>query len=307
MYKRIISKNIKYSLIHFIIIFLLIIIAGSYAFTPLEQEDKTMEIPVYIVNAFTEKRFGGNPAAVCPLQEWLDDDLLQSIASEHNLSETAFFVRKGNIYELRWFTPEVEVDLCGHATLATAHVLFEHLDCKDSQITFETKSGRLIVKRNKELYLMDFPVIRTTPQKIPKALEQCLGSRPTEILMGSWLYLAVFENDEKIKSLNPDFDLMKKLEKDVIVTAKGRDTIDFVSRYFAPCVGIPEDPVTGSAHCALVPFWSGKLNKTTFYARQLSKRGGELYCEYLGDRVIIGGKAITFSIGRIILENNRDH
>jgi PhzF family phenazine biosynthesis protein len=263
-----------------------------------------MEIPIYIVDAFTETMFKGNPAAVCPLLEWLDDDLLQSIACENNLSETAFFVKQGEIYELRWFTPQVEVDLCGHATLASAHVIFKHLDYKNSQIVFETKSGQLIVKRNKELYLMNFPALSATLVKSPKILEQCLGEKPIEVLMGSWFYLGVFENDEKIKRIEPDFDLMKELEKDVIITAIGRDGKDFVSRCFAPNVGIPEDPVTGSAHCALAPFWAAKLGKTKFNAQQLSKRGGELYCEYIGDRVIIGGKAITFSHGKIILEKD---
>ncbi|KPL15745.1 MAG: isomerase [Bacteroides sp. SM23_62] len=262
------------------------------------------EVPIYIVDAFTEERFKGNPAAVCPLSEWLDDDLLQSIASENNLSETAFFVKNGDIYELRWFTPKVEVDLCGHATLASAHILFEHLGHKNAQIVFETKSGRLTVKRNKELYLMDFPAINTTPEKSPKILEQCLGEKPTEVLMGPGLYLVVFDNEELIKGIDPDFNLMEDLKKDVIVTARGHDGKDFVSRCFAPHLGIPEDPVTGYAHCVLAPFWAGRLGKTTFYAQQLSKRGGELYCEYTGDRVIIGGKAVTFSLGRIILEKD---
>ena len=263
-----------------------------------------METPIYIVDAFAERKFSGNPAAVCPLSEWLNDDLMQSIAFENNLSETAFFVKNGDVYELRWFTPEVEVDLCGHATLASAHVIFEHLDHKNSQVVFETKSGRLIVKRNKELYLMDFPAIDSSPEKLPKILEQSLGARPIEVEKGYWFYLAVFEHEDDIKRLNPDFNLMKKLENAVIVTSKGNDRFDFVSRCFAPNDGIPEDPVTGSAHCALVPFWSKKLSKTTFYAKQVSRRGGELYCEYLGDRVVIGGKAMTFSIGRIIIEKD---
>jgi PhzF family phenazine biosynthesis protein len=304
MFNKSILKIIKNSLFLFFILFLLVIIPRSFSSPPNEPENRTMEIPIYIVDAFTEKNFSGNPAAVCPLSEWLEDNLLQSIAFENNLSETAFFVKNGDIYQLRWFTPQVEVDLCGHATLASAHVLFEHLSYKGSQIVFETKSGQLIVKREKELYLMDFPVISTTPDTSPKILEQCLGARPVEVLKGSWFYLAILENKDEIKRLDPDFNLMKKMEKAVIITSKGSDSIDFVSRCFAPHEGIPEDPVTGSSHCALVPFWSGKLHKTTFYAQQLSKRGGELYCEYLGNRVIIGGKAVTFSIGQILLKKN---
>jgi len=281
----------------------LIIVSRIHIAAASEPEDNIMEVPIYIVDAFTEERFKGNPAAVCPLSEWLDDDLLQYIAAENNLSETAFFVKNGDIYQLRWFTPKVEVDLCGHGTLASAHVLFKHLGYNNSEIVFETKSGRLIVKRNKDLYLMDFPALSTTPVvKVPEILEQCLGEKPVEVLSGSWFYFVVFENDEKIKRLDPDFDLMKELDKDVIVTAKGVGNTDFVSRCFAPSVGIPEDPATGSSHCALVPFWSDRLGKSTFYAQQLSKRGGELYCEYLGDRVSIGGKAVTFSQGKIRFE-----
>ena len=304
MYTRPRVNITQKSLLQFLIFFLLVSISKSHSFTTFKSEDKIMDIPIYIVDAFTEKRFSGNPAAVCPLLEWLDDDLLQSIASENNLSETAFFVKRGDTFELRWFTPKVEVDLCGHATLASAHVLFEHLNYKKPQIVFETKSGRLVVKRNKELYIMDFPAINTTSVKSPKILEQCLEAKPTEVEKGSWFYLAIFEHEDDIKRLDPDFNLMKKMEKAVIVTSKGHDSIDFVSRCFAPNEGIPEDPVTGSAHCALVPFWSNRLSKTTFYAKQVSKRGGELYCEYIGDRVIIGGKAVTFSIGRIKLEKD---
>jgi len=296
------TKIIRFKLIRFVIIFLPVFISFNHCFAALHSREKITEIPVYIVDAFTEKHFSGNPAAVCPLHEWLNDSILQSIAFEINLSETAFFVTKGKIYELRWFTPEVEVDLCGHGTLAAAHVIFNHLNYANSQIEFDTKSGRLTVGRNKELYLMDFPSIVTTPQEYPEILEQSLGAKPDEVFVGSWLYLAIYENGDVIKDLDPDFELMEKLDKAVVVTAKGYEDIDFVSRCFSPDVGIPEDPVTGSAHCALVPYWSGRLNKTTFYARQLSRRGGELYCEYAGERVIIGGKAVTFSIGQIMLE-----
>ncbi len=296
------KNNIKYWLPGLIVIAFPILISVNYSCASKQTGQTSTDVPVYIVDAFTEKHFSGNPAAVCPLNEWLNDSILQNIASEINLSETAFFIKKGKVYELRWFTPEVEVDLCGHGTLAAAHVIFNHLNYGNPQIEFETKSGRITVRRNKELYLMDFPSIVTTPQEYPEILEQSLGVKPGEVLVGSWLYLAVYENGEVIKDLDPDFELMKKLGKAVIVTAKGGGDVDFVSRCFSPDVGIPEDPVTGSAHCALVPYWSGRLNKTTFHARQLSRRGGDLYCEYSGERVIIGGKAITFSIGRISLE-----
>ena len=305
MYNNLRLEIIKNSLPHFYIIFLMVIlvmVTRSHISRASEPEDNIMKVPIYIVDAFTEEMFKGNPAAVCPLSEWLDDDLLLSIAAENNLSETAFFVKNGNVYQLRWFTPEVEVDLCGHGTLASAHVLFQHLGYNNSELVFETKSGRLTIKRNKDLYLMDFPALSTTPVKAPKILDQCLGEKPVEVLSGSWLYLVLFENDEKIKRLDPDFNLMKKLDKVVVVTAKGVGNTDFVSRCFAPNVGIPEDPVTGSSHCALVPFWSDKLGKSTFYAQQLSNRGGELYCEYIGDRVSIGGRAVTYSQGKILFE-----
>ena len=261
-----------------------------------------MEFPLYIVDAFAEKHFTGNPAAVCPLSEWLNDDLLQSIAAENNLSETAFFVRHGDNYKLKWFTPTVEVDLCGHATLASAHVLFAHLNYKKQEIVFETKSGNLSVKIKKDLYVLNFPAMKPAPIKSPEKLEQCLHETPMEVYKGSWFYLAVFENEAVIKKLKPDFNLMKEMGIDVIVTSKGSGEIDFVSRCFAPNAGIPEDPVTGSAHCALVPYWSDRLGRTSFHARQGSGRGGELYCEYLGDRVIIGGKAVTYSTGHIKID-----
>jgi PhzF family phenazine biosynthesis protein len=259
-------------------------------------------LSIYIIDAFTDKKFTGNPAAVCPLSEWLEDNVLQSIASENNLSGTAFFVKDKDIYNLRWFTPEVEVNLCGHATLASAYVIFEHLNYEGSEIVFETKNGRLTVKKKNDILLIDFPAITTSPIEIPEKLIQSLGAKPREVLLGSWLYLAIFDNESEIKALNPDFSLMRELDKSVVVTAIGNKSVDFVSRCFAPDVGIPEDPVTGSSHCALVPYWAGKLNKTYFRVRQLSKRGGNLYCEYSGDRVIIGGKAVTFSVGRITLE-----
>jgi PhzF family phenazine biosynthesis protein len=286
-----------------VIFLILILFSTSLSKVSFNSKGETLKIPIYIIDAFTDKRFSGNPAAVCPLSEWLEDDVLQSIASENNLSETAFFVRDEGIFNLRWFTPEVEVDLCGHATLASAYVIFKHLKYEHSEIVFETKSGRLTVKKDNNILLMEFPALETSPIEVPEILTQCLGIKPKEVLQGSWLYMAVFENEGEIKKISPDFSLMKKLDKDVVVTAKGNDSADFVSRCFAPSVGIPEDPVTGSSHCALVPYWSEKLMKSKFKALQLSKRSGELYCEYLGDKVIIGGKAVTYSVGRIILED----
>jgi PhzF family phenazine biosynthesis protein len=296
------TKIIRNKLLSCVIFLFPILIPLNHCFATKQPGKSAMDVPVYIVDAFTDKPFSGNPAAVCPLPEWINDSILQNIAAEINLSETAFFVKRGEVYELRWFTPEVEVDLCGHGTLAAAHVIFDHLNYGNSQIEFATKSGGLTVSRNKELYLMDFPSIVTTPQEYPEILEQSLGAEPDEVLVGSWLYLAVYEDGNVIGNLDPDLVLMEKLGKAVVVTAKGSDDIDFVSRCFSPDVGIPEDPVTGSAHCALVPYWSARLNKTTFFARQLSRRGGELYCELAGERVIIGGKAVTFSIGRIIMD-----
>ena len=260
-----------------------------------------MGIPLYIIDAFTENRFAGNPAAVCPLAEWLDDKTLQSIAEENNLSETAFFTQENSVFRLRWFTPKVEVNLCGHATLASAYVLFKHLNYDDSQIIFETKSGQLTVKKDGDLLLMDFPAYKPLPINMPEQLIQGLGSKPLEVLQSPDTYLAVYDNEDEILSIVPDFSLIEKLDMNcVIVTAKGKKS-DFVSRFFAPKMGVPEDPVTGSAHCTLIPYWAEKLNKTSLFAMQLSKRRGELCCQYLDDRVSIGGKAVTYAVGKISL------
>jgi PhzF family phenazine biosynthesis protein len=258
-----------------------------------------MKIPLYVIDAFTEKLFSGNPAAVCPLPEWLNDDILQAIAGENNLSETAFFVRESNIYKLRWFTPKVEVSLCGHATLASAYVLFHYLGYRESGIVFETKSGQLKVQRDANLLMMDFPARNPISIDAPEQLVHALGAKAIEVLQSTGTYLAVYESESDILSITPDFSLTEKLDMPyVIVTAKGSSS-DFVSRFFAPQVGISEDPVTGSAHCTLIPYWAKKLNKTKLYARQLSKRQGQLYCEYLVDRVKIGGKAVTYAVGEI--------
>jgi PhzF family phenazine biosynthesis protein len=257
-----------------------------------------MKIPIYQVDAFTEKLFGGNPAAVCPLETWLPDRTMQAIGAENNLSETAFFVRAGGSFEIRWFTPEVEVDLCGHATLASGHVIFNHLGHQGSLITFQSQSGELRVKKVGDLLYLDFPASEPEPFDISSELSRGLGRKPSEAFRGRDV-LAVFESEEDILSLEPDFAELKKIEcLGIIVTAPGRRS-DFVSRFFAPRAGINEDPVTGSAHTLLVPFWSNRLKKKKFHAFQVSKRGGELFCEDLGARVLIGGRAVTFFSGQI--------
>jgi len=258
-----------------------------------------MKIPIYQVDAFTSNLFGGNPAAVCPLKEWIDPGLMQSIAAENNLSETAFFVKKNDFYELRWFTPEIEVDLCGHATLATGFVLFNHLNYNDEEIKFETKSGRLMVQRSGDLITLNFPASPPEKTDPPDRLTEGLGKKPLEVYK-SRDYLALFETEKDVLSIQPDFKILGKLETlGIIITARG-DTSDFVSRFFAPSAGIDEDPVTGSAHTTLVPYWAKKLNKTKFHAFQISKRGGELFCQLVGDnRVLISGKAKTYLTGEI--------
>ncbi len=259
-----------------------------------------MKIPIYQVDAFTSRLFGGNPAAVCPLKEWLPDETMQAIGGENNLSETAFFVRKGVNFEIRWFTPAVEVDLCGHATLASGHVIFNHLGRPGRQITFQSKSGELRVKRHKDLLFLDFPAFEPVAVDPPARLIKGLGRRPREVLKGRD-FLAVFESEEVIVNLDPDFAELKKLDcLGIIVTARGRDC-DFVSRFFAPRAGINEDPVTGSAHTLLVPYWAKRLRKKKLHAFQVSKRRGELFCEDLGSRVLIGGRSKTFFVGRIEL------
>lgn len=257
-----------------------------------------MKIPIYQVDAFTSNLFEGNPAAVCPLTEWIDPGLMQSIAAENNLSETAFFVKKNDFYELRWFTPEIEVDLCGHATLASGFVLFNHLNYNEGEIKFETKSGRLMVQRSGDLITLNFPA--TPPVKVdtPDRITEGLGKNPLGVCK-SRDYLAFFETEKEVLSIQPDFKILEKLETlGIIITARG-DISDFVSRFFAPAVGIDEDPVTGSAHTTLVPFWANKINKTKFHAFQISKRGGELFCQLIGDRVLISGRAKTYMKGEI--------
>jgi len=257
-----------------------------------------MKLRLYQVDAFASRLFEGNPAAVVPLETWLPDDLLQAIALENNLSETAFFVPRGQGFELRWFTPAAEVDLCGHATLASAFVLFEKLGCLQAAIAFQTRSGTLTVERNGDLLRMDFPARVPERCTVPEGLVSGLGAEPMEVL-GSDDYLVVYENEEAIRGLAPDLAALERLDRRAVcVTAPG-DAVDFVSRFFAPRVGVPEDPVTGSAHCQLTPYWASRLGKTAFRARQLSRRGGEVLCELRGDRVLLSGRAVLYLEGLI--------
>ena len=260
-----------------------------------------LTLPIYQVDAFAERPFCGNPAAVCPLPEWLDDATLQAIAAENNLSETAFYVREGAHHRLRWFTPTLEVDLCGHATLAAASVLLE----SDGEAVFETRSGRLTATRRGPLLTMDFPVIPffTTPP--PAEMLTCLGS-PVEAFFGitsihgAKYYMAVFSSADQVATLQPDTAQMgRELNANVIATAPGVDGADFVSRFFGPASGVPEDPVTGSAHCTLAPYWAQRLRKTRLLGRQISRRGGEVGCEVVGDRVRLTGQCVRYLEGTI--------
>lgn len=273
-----------------------------------------MKLTVYQVDAFTDKLFGGNPAAVIPMQKWLDEKLMQQIAMENNLSETVFFVPvRGNSsplgggregaadFEIRWFTPEVEINLCGHATLASAYVLFNILNFDKNEIRFSSLSGVLKINKEEELICMDFPSWK--PERLdiyPDELSTILGGAEIVGVYKNRDLLIELMNEDAVRKCNPDFSLMKKHIDMMIVTAPGK-SVDFVSRFFAPGAGIDEDPVTGSAHSQLIPFWSEKLNKNDLHALQLSKRGGELWCEQKGNRVSIKGKAVFYMKGEIVL------
>src|SRR5579875_2931381 len=243
-----------------------------------------MELPIYQVDAFSSSVFSGNPAAICPLESWLPDATLQAIATENNLSETAFFVPRDGAYQLRWFTPGCEVDLCGHATLASAHVLFSELKCGGDTLRFETKSGELLVHREDDRLAMDFPSRPPQPISPDPALVPALGGNPVEVLAARD-YLIRYASESEVRALTPDMEALKKIDRFAfIVTAPG-ENCDFVSRFFAPAKGVPEDPVTGSAHCTLIPYWAERLGKTELHARQVGPRGGELFCRLAGDRV----------------------
>jgi PhzF family phenazine biosynthesis protein len=262
-----------------------------------------MSLTVFHVDAFASKPFAGNPAAVCPLAEWLDDGLLQAVAAENNLSETAFFVPRGDHFELRWFTPRCEVKLCGHATLASAFVVLRILDPKRNSVHFETRSsGALTVFRDGDLLAMDFPALVPWPcAAAPAALVEGLGKAPAAVVQIEDDYFAVYEREEDVRNMRPDLRLLERLHPaGVAITAPG-DKSDFVSRFFAPSYGIPEDPVTGSTHCSLAPYWAQRLGKMNLHARQVSERGGELWCEVRGERVILRGNAVLTLRGEMLI------
>jgi PhzF family phenazine biosynthesis protein len=260
-----------------------------------------MELPLYQVDAFTSRLFGGNPAAVVLLDDWLPDAVLASIAAENNLAETAFVVRRNGVIPLRWFTPSVEVDLCGHATLAAADVLFRHTYPSASELVFGTRSGNLVVARDGDALRMDFPARPGEPTTMPDGLTSALGAKPQEILRARDL-LAIFDSESDIRALKPDMQRVAGIDAFAIIVSAPGETVDFVSRFFAPRAGIPEDPATGSSHCTLVPYWAKRLGKAHLTARQLSMRGGELHCEFRGDRVFIGGHAVEYLRGVITVD-----
>lgn len=264
-----------------------------------------MKLKIFQIDAFTDKLFGGNPAAVCPLDNWLTDDTLQNIAIENNLAETAFFVQlEKNRFHLRWFTPEFEIDLCGHATLASAFVIFEEMKYRGDEILFDTQSGILSVKKENEYYELDFPSRPPQKSDLPKIISDGLNIQPKEIWKARD-YLLVYDSEDDIKSIKPNIAILNQIKIDpggIIVTAKGKSgNVDFVSRFFTPQATVFEDPVTGSAHCTLIPFWADRLNKTKLRAIQISERRGELICQIHKDRVAIKGKAIKYSEGTIEL------
>ena len=257
-----------------------------------------MRIPYYQVDAFASEVFKGNPAGVCVLEKWLSDDLMQAIAAENNLSETAFYYPEGDQFQLRWFTPVMEVDLCGHATLAPAFVLFTELQYSQSVVHFMTRSGPITAELRGDTIELNFPSRLPAPCALPEALQLGLGKEPKEVFKASD-YLAVFQSETEVGELRPNFSVLSQLDcLGIIATAPG-DSADFVSRFFAPKAGIDEDPATGSSHSTLIPFWSEKLGKSTLFGRQISRRGGEFFCRNLGDRVAIGGRCAIYSRGQL--------
>ena len=269
------------------------------------DDNVPMRLPYYQINAFTNRPFGGNPAGVCLLDEWLPDAAMQAIAAENDLAETAFVLKRPEegVRPLRWFTPAVEIDLCGHATLATAYVFFNESRVADERLSFSTKSGILKASRRGSLVELDFPFRPAAECEVPDALRKGLHASPHAVFQ-SRDYLTVFDSEEAVASLAPDLSELAKLDcLGIIATAPGRDC-DFVSRFFAPGAGIPENPVTGSSHCTLVPYWSKRLGKKELHARQISKRGGELFCRDNGERMIVGGKCSEYLRGEIEVANH---
>ena len=267
-----------------------------------------MKIPVFQIDAFADVPFSGNPAAVCPLDEWLPDDVMQSIALEMNLSETAFFVPsagKSGDYDLRWFTPTVEVDLCGHATLASGHVVLSHLRSELDQIRFHTRSGALGVQRCNNMLELDFPQnppSAMTDESEIDAVASALGSIPSEVLHANTT-IAVFENEAQVAALEPDFSAVARLNEPWLAATAPADSdeYDFVSRFFVPTAGVNEDPATGSSHTILMPYWSERMGPTELVGRQISKRGGTMHCRLVGDRVMIAGNVIDVMIGELTI------
>jgi PhzF family phenazine biosynthesis protein len=260
-----------------------------------------MKLPLYQIDAFTSRMFGGNPAAVVLLDTWLPDHALQAIAAENNLAETAFVVPHGEVMPLRWFTATVEVDLCGHATLAAAHVLFRYTFPSAKRLTFETRSGKLTVTRDGDLLAMDFPSRPAKPVEITDSVVSALGARPKEVYRARDL-LAIFESESQIRDFRPDFGRIASIDTFAITISAPGDAVDYVYRFFAPRQGIPEDPVTGSANCLLVPYWAARLGKSDLVAKQLSARGGDLRCALHGARVLIAGRAVEYLRGEIVVE-----
>lgn len=258
-----------------------------------------MKLNIYQIDAFSEKVFSGNPAAVVPLEKWLPSQTMQNIAMENNLSETAFFVPEENGFHIRWFTPATEVNLCGHATLATAHVLFHHLNFNREEIVFQSRTGELKVKKENELIVLNFPASEVIETEVPQNIKQAFDIKPQNIYKGREDLMFVFEKQADIQNLKPDFNFLKTLEMRGIIATAPSDEYDFVSRFFAPREGIDEDPVTGSAHTMLIPYWADRMGKNELIAQQISKRGGILHCKHLGERVEIGGKAVTYLVGEI--------
>ena len=258
---------------------------------------------LFQIDAFTDQLYSGNPAAVCILENWIDDSIMQKIARENNLAETAFAVRDGSQYIIRWFTPELEVDLCGHATLATAYVLFNYYDLNVSIIEFfSPRSGKLLVEKGENgLFILDFPTDDIKTIAPIQTLNTAIGKNPVYSLKGKTDYLLIYNNQEEIEQLMPNFFLLNQIDaRGIIVSAPGEE-VDFVSRFFTPQCGVNEDPVTGSAHTSLIPYWSKVLGKSTLVAKQLSKRGGDIYCEFLDKRVKIAGRAVSYLKGEIII------